>query len=166
MQDETRADSEHWDSAEEGAERLAEGDIEGARAELERLIADEPDNPYAYFFLGGAHFEAGDFERAMKAYLLTLERAPRHAGALSGLGHSLRLLGRYQEALKVGVQILARDKEDADGHYLMGLCHFARGEEAEATVHFERFLETGPEVETAQEVRGLLSILRGEVESA
>ncbi|MEZ4340732.1 MAG: tetratricopeptide repeat protein [Sandaracinaceae bacterium] len=72
------------------------------------------------------------------------------------LGHTLRLLGRYDQALRMGQQVLARDKHDADALYLMALTHYAVGDEAAAKAYLERFLATNPEVEVAQEATGLL----------
>jgi tetratricopeptide (TPR) repeat protein len=159
MEDDT--DAGRWDAAEEGAELVREGELEAAIQALERVILVDPGNPYAHFFLGNAHFERGAFDKAMKAYVLALERAPEYVGAMVALGHTLRMLGRYQQALRMGVQVLARDKDDPDALYLMGLAHYARGEEAAAKTYLERFLATGPEVEAAQEARGLLEILLG-----
>ena len=49
------ADAEEaWEAAQEGAELVAEGEHEQARTVLEALIAREPNNEYAYFFLGAA----------------------------------------------------------------------------------------------------------------
>ncbi|HEY8432779.1 MAG TPA: tetratricopeptide repeat protein, partial [Sandaracinaceae bacterium] len=111
-----------------------------------------------------AHFEKGNFEKAMKAYVLALERAPDYLGAMVNLGHTLRMLGRYDQALRMGRQVLARSPNDPDALYLMGLVHFARGEEAAARDYFQRFLDTRPELEVAQEVRGMLEILEGRVQ--
>lgn len=154
-------DTDRWDAAQEGAELLREGEVDRAIEELERVLAEDEDNEYAYFFLGNAHFEQGSFDKAMKAFVVALEKAPQYFGAMVNLGHTLRLLGRYDQALRMGKQVLMRDKDDPDGLYLMGLTHYARGEEAAAKGYLERFLETGPEVEAAQEARGLLEILAG-----
>ncbi|MGE0788736.1 MAG: tetratricopeptide repeat protein [Sandaracinaceae bacterium] len=155
--------SARWDAAQEGAELLTEGEPQLAIDELERVLEDDPDNEYAYFFLGNAHFELSQLDKAMKAYVLALERAPEYVGAMVALGHTLRLLGRHEQALRMGHQVLARDKDDTDALYLMGLSHYARGESAAAVRYLERFLQSGPEIETAQEVHGLLEILRGGV---
>jgi tetratricopeptide (TPR) repeat protein len=157
-------DAERWDAAQEGAELLREGEVDTAIGELERVLLADPDNPYGYFFLGSAHFEKGNFEKAMKAYLSALERAPDYLGAMVHLGHSLRMLGRHEQALRTGRQVLARRADDADGLHLMGLVHYARGEGAAAAEYLQRFLETRPELEVAQEARGLLEILEGRAE--
>jgi tetratricopeptide (TPR) repeat protein len=161
--DEEARNAEKWDAAEEGAERLREGDVEGAIRELERVIKGDRDNEYAYYFLGAAHFERGAFDKALKAYLEALRIAPGYLGAMVGLGHTLRLLGRHQDAIRVAHQILARVPEDSDALYLLGLAHMARGERAAAIDAFDRFLRTRPELEVASEVRALQQILRGEI---
>jgi tetratricopeptide (TPR) repeat protein len=157
-------DGDRWEAAQEGAELVREGDLEGAIRELERVLGDDPDNAYAYYFLGAAHFEGSSFEKAMKAYVLALERAPDYVGAMVSLGHTLRMLGRYDQALRMGRQVLDRKKDDPDALHLMGLTHYARGDEAAAASYLKRFLETKPELEVAQEARGLLEILEGRIE--
>lgn len=157
-------DQAHWASAEEGAELIREGELEAAIQELLGLIQREPKNPYAFYFLGSAFFEAGDLPRALKAYLSALEVKPDYDGALMGAGWSLHSLGRYREALKVGNQVLARTKSDADALHLMGLCHYSMGDAAASLGYLTRFLNTRPEIEVAMEVEGLIKVLRGEVQ--
>ncbi len=157
-------EGERWDAAQEGAELLREGDVDGAIDELERLVLEQPDNEYGYYFLGSAHFEKGNLDKAMKGFVVALEKAPEYVGAMVHLGHTLRLLGRYDQALRMGQQVLARDKHDADALYLMALTHYAIGDEAAAKGYLERFLATGPEVEVAQEAHGLLEILAGKAQ--
>jgi tetratricopeptide (TPR) repeat protein len=157
-------DGEKWDAAQEGAELLREGEVDAAIRELTQVIARDGSNEYAYYFLGAAHFEKGAFDKALKSYLEALRIAPGYLGAMIGAGHALRMLGRHQEAIRMARQVLARAPDDGDALHLLGLAHYARGERAAATEAFERYLATRPELEAAQEVRGLLQILRGEVQ--
>lgn len=156
-------DGEKWDAAQEGAELITEGELDEAVAELERVVGDDPKNEYAYYFLGAAHFEKGAFDKAMKASLKALEIAPEYLGAMVQLGHSLRMMGRHQEAIRVARQLLAKNKDDGDALYLLGLSHYARGERAAAAEYLNRFLATKPELEVANEVHGLLQVLTGNV---
>ncbi|MBX7194748.1 MAG: tetratricopeptide repeat protein [Sandaracinaceae bacterium] len=162
--DDDPQNGDRWEAAQEGAELLREGDVAGAVAELERVVTREPANEYAHYFLGAAHFEAGRFDRAMKAYLGAVQIKPGYLGALAGVGHCLRMLGRHDDSLRVAKQILLKNKDDAEGLHLAGLAHFARGEGAAAAQYLERFLATKPEVEVGQEVAGLLEVLRGQFE--
>src|SRR5262249_12618193 len=86
-----------WEEAEEAGELLREGDHDAAIVEAERVLATNPKNEYAWFFLGGAHFEKGEHTQALKAYVKALEVAPHYTGALVSLGHTLRVLGRLDE---------------------------------------------------------------------
>ena len=164
--DSTDLDDTHWDAAQEGAEMLREGDREGAIALLTSVIQGDPTNPYGYFWLGAAYFEQQDLLKALKAYLSCVEIKPDYLGASLGLGRTLHALGRHRDALRVGRQILHKNKQDGDALHLMGVCHFAMGDKAAARDYLERFLETRPELEAAMEIEGMLKVLRGEVEPA
>ena len=59
---------------------------------------------------------------------------------MTHVGQTLRMLGRHDEAIRVGRQILAREKDDADALFLMGASHFALGNNAAASKALERFL--------------------------
>ena len=150
--DEEARDRAHWESAEEGAELTREGEHQAAIGELTALIQREPENPYAFYFLGAAFFETGEHDKALKAYLSALDIKPDYAGALIGVGWSLHSLGRYREALRVGRQVLLRTKEDPDALHLLGLCHYALGESAAYLGYLKRFLATRPEIEVELEV--------------
>ncbi len=160
----TGRDGEKWDAAQEGAELLRDGEPDKAIAELEKVIEADERNEYAFFFLGSAHFEKGAFDKALKAYLEALAIAPQYLGAMVHLGHTLRMLGRHQEAIRLARQILTRAPEDGDALYLLGLSHYARGERAAASEYLQRFLTTRPEMEVANEVGGLLQVLSGDAE--
>lgn len=150
----------HWDSAQEGAELLREGEHEQALAWLTELIAREPDNEYAHFFLGSAYYEQEQYDRALKCYVRALELVPTYVGAMVHAGHSLRMLGRYNEAIRMANQVLLRAPDDSDALFLIGACSFARGEDAKAREFLERFLQTNPELEVATEVEGMLQVIR------
>jgi tetratricopeptide (TPR) repeat protein len=156
---------EQWDAAQEGAELIADGELDAAISNLERLVRDEPENPYAYFYLGAAHYEkAENYAKALAAYVKSLELAPDYLGAMIGAGHALRMLGRHQEAIRMAQQILARVPNDPDAFFLIGACCFARGDDARAIEYLNKFLHTNPELEVATEVEGMLQVLRNKLE--
>jgi cytochrome c-type biogenesis protein CcmH/NrfG len=59
--------------------------------------------------------------------------------------------------------VLQKDQEDADALFLVGAAHFQKGDNQAAKRYLEHYLETGPELEVALEVEGMLQVLRGEV---
>ncbi len=150
----------HWDSAQEGSELIAEGLYDEAAIELEQLIVRQPRNEYAYYFLGCAHFERARYAKALPAFVKALEIVPGYVGAMLRLGHTLRMLGHHDHAIRLGAQVLAREPEDADALFLIGACHFARGDREPATGFLLRFLATNPEVEAVSEAHGMLESLR------
>jgi tetratricopeptide (TPR) repeat protein len=155
-----RSQEEHWDAAQEAAELVREGEHVAALAMLHTLLEHEPDNEYAYYYLGCAHYELEQYEKALKAYVEALRLAPGYLGAMVHAGHTLRMLGRYPEAIRMAQEVLTRAPDDPDALFLIGSVSFARGDDAQAKAFLERFLHTNPELEVASEVEGMLELLR------
>jgi tetratricopeptide (TPR) repeat protein len=158
-----RDQHDRWDAVEEGAELLREGSTQAAIAELQRVLREDPDNEYAHHYLGAAHYEQAEYTQALRCYLRAAELAPRYGAAWVGVGHTLRMMGQHGEAIRVGKQLLAQEPDSPDGLHLLGLCHYALGDDEEAAAYLERFLGTRPEFEVAMEVDGILKLLRGQV---
>jgi len=150
----------HWDAAQDGAELLREGEHEQAVSVLSELIQREPENEYGYFFLGSAYYELEQYDRALKCYVKALELTPTYVGAMVHAAHSLRMMGRYPEAIRMANQVLVRAPHDSDALFVVGACSFARGDDAKARDFLERFLQTNPELEVATEVEGMLQVIR------
>jgi tetratricopeptide (TPR) repeat protein len=156
---------QHWDVAQEGAELVSEGEFERAVVVLFELVSEQPDNEYGYYYLGCAHYELEQYDKALKCYVRALELVPTYLGAMVHAGHTLRMLGRYNEAIRMAHQVLARAAGDPDALYLIGASSFARGDDAQAKDYLERYLHTNPELEVATEVEGMLQILRNKLVS-
>jgi Flp pilus assembly protein TadD len=157
-EDELR-DGERWDAVEEATELLQEERYREAMTELRRVLAEDPKNPYAFFFLGMTFFEIGELEPARDAYAACLKLAPAYMGARVALSHVLRTLGDARGALREGMAALSQSPGDPDALHAVGLAYHARGDLASARKYLEAFLETGPEFEVASEVRALLGSL-------
>lgn len=159
-------DDKGWEAAQDGAELIAEGNSEEAVRVLTQLVQDQPLNEHAWFFLGAAHYELTRYDQALAAYVKALEVKPLFIGAMINAGHSLRMLGRHEQAIRMGHEVLKRDKKDGDALFLLGAAHFARDDAAAALGYLERFLDTRPEAEVATEAHGMLQVLRGEIAPA
>jgi Flp pilus assembly protein TadD len=155
-EDELR-DAKRWDAVEEATELLQEERYREAMTELRRDLAEDPQNPYAFFFLGVTFFEIGELEPARDAYSACLKLAPAHLGARVALSHVLRSLGDTRGALREGMTALSQSPGDPDGLHAVGLAYHARGDVVSARKYLDAFLATGPEFEVATEVRALLA---------
>src|SRR5262249_16364107 len=97
--DKEQRDSAHWDAVEEATELLQERRFEDALLALRDVIKAQPNNPYAYHYLGAAFFETKHLEAARDAYRAALRLAPDYLGARVSLSHVLRMLGDTNGAL-------------------------------------------------------------------
>ena len=152
-----------WEEVEEATELLLEGQTDAAVAHLTDVLRRDPSNAYAHYFMAGVCFEREDFESARASYATALRHAPGYRGALLGLGHACRLLGRLEEAVRAGERALAMagDRGDADAHFLLGTTYAVGGNTAEAIRHIEAYLASHPEMESRYEAEALLQTLQG-----
>jgi Flp pilus assembly protein TadD len=149
-------DAGRWTAVEEATELLHEERFRDAMVELRRVLVTDPQNAYAYHFLGVAFFEMGEIEAARDAYAACLKLAPAHLGARVALCHVLRILGNLRDALREGTAALSRSPGDPDALHALGLVYLARGDEVAARKYLEEFLAAGAEFEVELEVRALL----------
>ena len=88
-----------------------------AQAELIALSENETDEAALQHRLGDLFVRAGDYERALAAYRLSLKSEQRDAAALAGAGNAAFQLGRYPLAehyLQSAVAANANDKASAE----------------------------------------------------
>ncbi|HSO34983.1 MAG TPA: tetratricopeptide repeat protein [Labilithrix sp.] len=143
----------------EAVELLHEERYREAMEVLREVLKVDPQNPYAFFFLGQAFYEVGEIEPSRDAYRATLNLAPEHLGARIALTHVERKLGRHREAIKEGMIALEQAPMDGDALYAVGLAYAARGDNAAARRYLEAYLKAQPELETRLEVEALLSTM-------
>ena len=95
-------DAAHWAAVEEATELLHEERFREALELLRDVIRADPENPYAFFFLGQALYEVGELQPSCVAYRAALRLAPQHLGARVALTHVLRKLGESRAAVAEG----------------------------------------------------------------
>ncbi len=149
-------DAAYWDAVEEATEQLHEESYQEALVSLRDVIKTNPQNPYAFYFLGVALFEVGELEAAKGAYEACLRVAPNYLGAKIALSHVCRSLGDARGAVQRGMAALTQAPDDGDALYAVGLAYNARGDRAAARKYLSAFLDQRPEFETATEVRALI----------
>jgi Flp pilus assembly protein TadD len=152
-------DAAFWDAVEEATELLQEGRTPEALLALREVIKAQPNNPYAYHYLGVAFFEIKNIPAARDAYRAAVRLAPDYLGARVSLSHVLRLLGDADGALAEAREALRRFPKDGDALHAAGMANAAKGNRREARKQLEGYLGQSPEFEAQQEVRQILEML-------
>ena len=154
-----RRDAAHWDAVEEATELLQEARYHEALLALRDVIKAQPNNPYAYSYLGVAFFETKNLEAARDAYRAAVRLAPDYLGARVSLSNVLRMLGDADGALAHARDAVRRFPKDGEALHAAGLANAAKGNRKEARQQLEGFLGSGPELEAQHEVRQILEML-------
>jgi tetratricopeptide (TPR) repeat protein len=90
------------------------GDLDRARALMERAFADAPtaaDRAFALVQLGGLAFDRGDANAALNHYRRALDELPGDIAALAGKARSAAALGQVETALDVYATVVERAPE-------------------------------------------------------
>ena len=92
----------------------------------------------AYYMLGIAYYQVGDYARSEKAFVETTRIDARYAmGYVQAAGSALAQ-GHYDDARRHAQAIHHFDQRSFLGHYALGVCAYTEGKLHEAIGHFER----------------------------
>jgi tetratricopeptide (TPR) repeat protein len=75
-------------------------ELTGALEQAERLLKAEPNNPNYLILKGTIMVHIGDHATALELYERILKDYPQHAGAHLNYGHTLKTVGRLDDAIK------------------------------------------------------------------
>jgi choline-sulfatase len=139
---------------------LERGRFAGATAELERLVAEEPDNPVFRGTLAEARRRAGASAEALAERKRALAAAPGDAQGWYNLAAALVENGRPAEAEEALAEALRLEPRYAEGWNLLGIARTRRGEERGAAEAFARALDLAPaSAATANNLGNALRVL-------
>jgi tetratricopeptide (TPR) repeat protein len=124
-----------------------------ARTEYEKSITLQPLQTESYFQLGLMELEAGDSGGAAKQFEHVLDRAPQHAGVLTGMGRVRFQEKQYAEAAALFEKAIASNPRLREAHYYLGLAdsRLGRKEDSEKELQIASRIEH-EEVEKHQTV--------------
>jgi tetratricopeptide (TPR) repeat protein len=95
--------------------RAKSGDVAGALAFLEGLLAEAPDDPELLYNIGVIHGEARHTEEAIRYMQVVLAKDPDHPGALNYLGYTWAERGTNLEQAEAMIQRALEQRPD-DGY--------------------------------------------------
>jgi len=79
---------------------MRRNDLERSLSEIDRLLASEPKNPAYLIVKGSVLARKGDHLPALQIYEKLLKHYPRHATAQMYYGHTLKTVGRMDDAVR------------------------------------------------------------------
>jgi tetratricopeptide (TPR) repeat protein len=122
-----------------------------AHDQFERSIALQPAQTESYFQLGMMDLDQGKLDGAAGRFTRVLDRDPKHAGALTGMGRVKFQQKDYADASALLQRAVASDSSIRQAHYYLGLAYarLGRKDEAEKELQIAGQLEHG-EVEKRQ----------------
>jgi tetratricopeptide (TPR) repeat protein len=129
----------------------ANGDVCGARAALERAVAQNPEDLDVLSVRSQFFFEHGDAAEAESALLAVIARHPNDASAHHNLGTVLLRAARYDEAVQAYRQSLRFRSNYAATYLNLGSALKDSGRIEEAATAWEQALRLAPNDPTAQE---------------
>jgi tetratricopeptide (TPR) repeat protein len=132
-------------SVAEGELLIEKGDFEGAKAVFEGIVAKQPDNAKAHYYLGLAKRNLGDSDGAVKHYESAVNLDAKLMNAHINLGLLMLEKGDFDRAESELAIYLEASPDDADAHFNFGLVMEAKGDAAKAREHYEKAMSLNPE---------------------
>jgi tetratricopeptide (TPR) repeat protein len=136
-----------------GAEKIRQGDYDGALASLKNVLDKNPQDPNATYLTGMAYLRKDMLAEAAGAFLKVTELSPKFAAAYYQLGVSYQRQGEPEKALEQYQKSLDLEP-NADVSYNMGLVLFGLGRIGEALPRFEQALVQKPDDPAYLEMAG------------
>ncbi|HET9227011.1 MAG TPA: sulfatase-like hydrolase/transferase [Thermoanaerobaculia bacterium] len=138
--------------------QLAAGESEAALAELESLVAADPENAVFRGKLAQAWKERGQLDRAVPLYRQAADDAPDDPEAWYNLATALQQSGKIGEAREALTKAMHLDPARPEAHNTLGIVHLAEGKPDAARQEFELAAQLDPR--NAHALNNLGNVLR------
>jgi len=135
-------------------------------ANLEKVIAADPNIVDAWMTLGNEHTRREETEQAIRCYKEALQRNPDYEAATISLANAYRRLGRHEEAIAGYERYLQRDPRNGYVHYQLGEVFMDTGRQDRAREEFSRALELDGRLASARNALGAIALQQGDFVTA
>lgn len=120
------------------------GDLGGAAAQYELVLARHPTHPLTHYNLGHVKHQQGDGAAAKECFEIAIELAPTDVDAQVSLGNVQREMGARAAAIAAYTAALELEPRNGLALYNLGTTHHDAGDLDAAASCFERALEAEP----------------------
>jgi len=138
----------------EGYEALKSGDLEAAKAKMEEVLKESPDDFRANYILGHIHMRQGDMDTARAS----LERAQQLKPDAGEVYFDLGTIAAKQKDWARAQENFQRTAElepgDAEAHYSLGVSYLNENKPSEAMAALQRAIELKPDHANAHKSLG------------
>jgi len=93
------------------------GEPDSARIWAEKMISDNPQNAWGYYYLGSAWLSLDDIEKAENAYQQAREINPYFLTNQYDLAHAYYIQGRYKEAIRILEKVLENNQNKSSAYF-------------------------------------------------
>jgi tetratricopeptide (TPR) repeat protein len=152
--------------AKDAAEKIRQRDFDGAIAQLQTLLEEQPANASLSFLLGLAYSGKQMYPEAIVALTRVTELDPAFPGAFFKLGVCHQRLRDLPQALAAFEKSLDADPRNADAAYDTGLVLFELGRIDEALARFEQGLAVKPQDPDLLEMAGRCYVNQAKLDKA
>ena len=137
-----------------GLARHASGDLAGARARYEEILALNPDQFDALHSLGILAAQTGDPLTALRLIGRAIAQDPHQAAPFCNLGNALQALNRLDEAAAQYERAIELRPDYEIAHFNMGKIHLSRRQWDAAVAHYDRAILANPRRAESHFLRG------------
>ena len=138
----------------EAAEKVRQGDYDGAIVKLEAILEKSPKDSNALYLLGLAHLKKKEWAAALTPFLQVVELTPGFAAARYYLGVCYQQQNEPEKALESYRKASELDPSNPDNFYNMGLVLFGLNRIDEARSSFVKTLALRPDDPASLEMLG------------
>src|SRR6266540_2597112 len=140
-------------------------EIGPAAAELEKVVAAQPDQKNARLLLADCFLRMGRFKDVVEV-LAPLEAAAEQEHAVAYLLGQALILDKQPARGQLFIDYILRDGDSAEAHLLMGVARLAASEPAAARHDFARAVELNPKLPSAHANLGQTLMQLGDTDRA
>lgn len=142
-----------WDHYQKALDHQKNGDIQGARTELEKAVQKDPDSPFFHSALGLVYFNLADCDKAVPELKKAIKIENKMLDAHTALGTCYIQMGMYDDALaefNTALSLNPPDKADVATLYNnLGEIYSIKGDTAKAEENLNKAMSTDPALITS-----------------
>lgn len=118
--------------------------FEDAAKHLQKLLELHPQQPELNFYMGESYRLQGRWMDAISSYQTAVLHRGSYVEAWANLAQACRHSNQWEEARLAAQQTVQLDPQNAEAHYILGLCALQKKQGVNAQNYFQKYLHLAP----------------------